>query len=137
MKILNLTQHIATPDQIEAGVVDLVGEEREALLRLLTFETPPDFMEIWRRADGLADLAKSKEAEAVMIGGAPYLMGPLEIALRKKDIIPLYAFSVRRTVEEALPDGSVKKMAVFQHGGFVKGAVLEKGDGGLLNVVFM
>ena len=105
MKILNLTQHIATPDQVEAGVVDFVGEEREALLQLLTFEMPPDFMEIWNRASRLAELAESKGAETVMIGGAPYLMGPLEIALRRKNVVPLYAFSVRIAAEETFPSG--------------------------------
>jgi hypothetical protein len=54
-----------------------------------------------------------------MIGGAPYLMAPLEVALRAHGITPLYAFSVRESVEQTQPDGSVRKIAVFRHGGFV------------------
>lgn len=58
-------------------------------------------------------------AESAMIGGAPFLMAPLEGALRTRGVIPLYAFSVRESVEEALPDGSVRKTQVFRHAGFV------------------
>ena len=47
-------------------------------------------------------------------------MPPLEKALRGLGIRPLYAFSVRESVEETLPDGSVRKVAVFRHKGFVE-----------------
>ena len=36
--ILNLTQHPATPEQVAAGVVDLIGDDLETLKFLLTFE---------------------------------------------------------------------------------------------------
>jgi hypothetical protein len=36
-----------------------------------------------------------------MIGGAPFLMGPLEAALLKDNRVPVYAFSVRESVEKA------------------------------------
>jgi len=50
-----------------------------------------------------------------MIGGAPYLMGILEECLRDKGIKPLYSFSVRKSVERTLEDGSVVKEAIFKH----------------------
>ena len=54
-----------------------------------------------------------------MIGGAPFLMGPLEAALLKDNRVPVYAFSVRESVEAPQADGSVRKANVFRHGGFV------------------
>ncbi len=41
MNILNLTQHPATPEQLEAGVVDLIGESLEHMTALLTFHEIP------------------------------------------------------------------------------------------------
>ena len=34
-------------------------------------------------------------------------------------LVPIYAFSVRESVEETLPDGTVHKTACFRHKGFV------------------
>lgn len=123
--ILNLTQHQATPEQVAAGVVDLPPAEREALSVLLTFETLPTRQEIEGRASDIADLAAysgladSPHVGAAMIGGAPYLMPSLEKALQAVFITPLYAFSVRESVEQALADGSVRKVNVFRHAGFI------------------
>ena len=123
MTILHLTQHPATPAQREAGVVDLEGEERAELIRLLTFEELPGCREIVSRAMALAALAHRHGATHAMLGGALYLMGPLEVALRFAQVVPLYAFSVRESTEERLADGTVKKTQVFRHLGFVHGAV--------------
>ena len=57
-----------------------------------------------------------------MIGGALWLMAPLEKALRDAGVIPIYAFSERVVVEEILPGGEVRKVAIFRHKGFVEGA---------------
>jgi hypothetical protein len=46
-------------------------------------------------------------------------MAPLEVALRAHGITPLYAFSVRESVDQVQPDGSVRKVATFRHAGFV------------------
>jgi len=118
--ILNLTQHPATREQIAAGVRDLEGEELEWLKWLLTFESLPTMREVWARAYNLADLAERKGARKVMIGGAPYLIYPLIIVLRARGIQPLFAFSKREVEEEPQEDGSVRKIVVFRHLGFVK-----------------
>jgi hypothetical protein len=55
-----------------------------------------------------------------MIGGAPYLMGALEKALRECGFTPVYAFSKRESIDQPQPDGSVRKVAVFRHLGFVE-----------------
>ena len=54
----------------------------------------------------------------VMVGGAPYLMGPLENALKKDGFIPLYAYSERVGVETNNADGTVSKRFEFKHLGF-------------------
>lgn len=132
MRILNLTQHPATTEQIAAGVEDLVGESLSELKRLLTFDALPSKREIQRRAESIARLAVEWNYEVcdedfaterfthAMIGGAPFLMSALESALMDEFLTPLYAFSVRESVEEVQPDGSVRKINVFRHKGFVE-----------------
>ncbi|MGQ9671485.1 MAG: hypothetical protein ACUVWY_15215 [Desulfosoma sp.] len=136
MLIINLTQHAATPEQVAAGVVDLQGEELAVLKKALTFESLPSEEKILRRAEFIAELAVQNGLgpdygddpipDAAMIGGAPYLMGSLERALSNRYIRPLYAFSTREVEEQIQPDGSVKKVAVFRHKGFVEAVEVAK-----------
>ncbi|HEY5383565.1 MAG TPA: hypothetical protein VIJ88_03365 [Candidatus Paceibacterota bacterium] len=116
-KILNLTQHAATAEQIAAGVVE--PADKIVVQALLTFEELPTAGEIKRRARSLSEFAATSGCKTAMIGGAPFFMGPLEYALATAGIKALYAFSRRETVEEKLPDGGVKKTQVFRHAGFV------------------
>lgn len=161
--ILNLTQHIATPEQISQGVVDLPPDEREGLVALLTFTVEGD-CGLAANASAAPDHVASRAAEIVarfvtpriaaaaremlhsggyecgsdlsalamlrpevaagdisaMIGGAPYLMAPLERALRRVGVRPVYALSERASEEQVQPDGGTKKVAVFRHAGFVE-----------------
>jgi hypothetical protein len=119
MKIVNLTQHSATPDQIQSGVMNLQGDDLSILKNLLTFVDLPDKSTIVERANQIADLAVKSGASRAMIGGAPFLMGALESALKARGVQPLYAFSKREVVETVNDDGSVSKTAVFRHLGFV------------------
>jgi len=122
--IINLTQHPATPEQIAAGVVDLQGKALEGLKALLTFDDLPTQDEITLRAVKIAQLAVPMAGplpDGAMIGGAPYLMAPLEYALGLVRVQPMYAFSVRESIEQTQPDGSVRKVNVFRHAGFVGG----------------
>lgn len=124
MEILNLTQHEATPEQRAAGVIDLPADRQEVLQDLLTFIEIPDPDRIWARAHCIARFAKACGAKAAMIGGAPYLMGPLTEALHLQGITPLFAFSRREVTEETDPKtGEVRKTSVFRHLGFVEGAI--------------
>jgi hypothetical protein len=138
--ILNLTQHAATADQVAAGVVDLPPEARQMLRELLTFEEIPTAEELDERAQNVAVLARRAFARdraltAVMVGGAPFFMSYLEGALKIEgdlaedlEVEPpfrprvLYAFSRRESVEEMAADGSVRKVNVFRHAGFVEAA---------------
>lgn len=139
MATMNLTQHAATADQLAAGVFDLPTEVLADLQSLLTFGDLPDEQEIRARAEQIAGLAAfhaSAEDRAdddgllpegdaggfalhAMIGGALWLMAPLAAALREQGIEPVFAFSTRDTAEQRQPDGSVRKVAVFRHAGFV------------------
>ena len=134
MKILNLTQHLATPDQVKAGVIDLPELGRQQLQKLITFETLPDDTELSDRAHAVANLAAQyielmtltdgEPINTVLIGGAPYFMVPLEIALSHVGLFAVYAFSVRESVETHNPDGTVTKRNIFKHEGFVPGTML-------------
>jgi len=100
--------------------------------KLLTFEEIPTREEIELRANELARIAASEASHyagdtdntvwitRVMIGGAPYLMGALERALRERGFTPVYAFSKRESIDQPQPDGSIKKISVFRHAGFVE-----------------
>mgnify|MGYP000926164026 CR=1 FL=1 len=117
--IINLTQHIATPEQVEAGVIDLQGEDLTQLKKLLNFVGMPTNGDIHDRAFDIARIADQSGAEAAMIGGAPYLMPHLQKALQARGIAVFYAFSERVSVERVV-DGVVVKTNEFKHVGFVE-----------------
>jgi hypothetical protein len=121
--ILNLTQHQATPEQVAQGVVDLPADERAVLIDRLTVDALPTRAEIVARCADIAALAATAfegHPTAAMIGGAPWMMSALEGALINQGIQPVYAFSVRESAEQTQPDGSVRKVNVFRHVGFVR-----------------
>ena len=115
MTIINLTQHASTSEQqcSEPANKSVVGA-------LLTFDSPPTGGEMEVRASKLAAIAVAAGAEAAMIGGAPFFMSALERALIKAGIRPLYAFSLRESIEKPDGKGGVLKTAVFRHIGFVE-----------------
>lgn len=57
MVILNLTQHNPTPEQIEAGVVNLPDEMWARVRELLTFEEIPDTKQMASNAREIARIA--------------------------------------------------------------------------------
>ena len=131
--MLNLTQHPATPAQIEAGVVEPASAIKAKIVKLLNFEGILTPAEIAGRAAKLAAIAAESGAKTAMIGGALclmgagalYLMGALENALRERGVHHLYAFSIRESVEAVQPDGSVVKTTVLKHGGFASLNLIE------------
>ena len=118
LEIINLTQHQATAEQIEAGVVE--PAEKAAVQAVLTFDAIPSVEEIQQRALLLAAIAVQSGCKKAMIGGAPFFMSALESALKAQGIAPVYAFSQRESVESIQSDGSVVKTNVFKHVGFVE-----------------
>lgn len=123
MRILNMTQHTPTPDQIEAGVVQPEQNDADAVKKIITFDEVPTIDEIKSRARTFAELAQALctkyECEAVMIGGASYFVAEQEIALWRKHVRFCYAFSKRVVQEKTNPDGTVTKVMIFKHAGFV------------------
>ena len=119
MKILNMTQHNPTPEQIERGVVNLLPAEWRA--EVLTFNDLPQDGEVQQRAERIARRAAKTGLGAAMIGGVPFLMGPLTTALKARKIRVFFAFSRRESVEKMAADGAVTKTQVFRHLGFVEG----------------
>lgn len=117
--IINLTQHELTEKQLEAGVVEPAPEDKKVIRQLLTFEKIPSVGDIYYRAIKLTDVAKKYSASSALIGGAPYLMAELELMLKVNGIIPVYSFTRRRVQERKREDGSVEKVTVFEHEGFV------------------
>ncbi len=116
-KMVNLTQHNATPDQVADGVVEL--EDKSEVQDALTFDNIPSSAEMTVRANILAQIAKESGCRRAMIGGAPFFMSTLERVLISEGITPVFAFSKRESVDEVCADGSVKKTNVFKHVGFV------------------
>lgn len=128
--ILNLTQHDATPEQLEAGVIELDERGKSKLRKLLTFEELPSYGSVLKRAELIALLAveyissldiedDDKWNTKVMIGGAPYLMPALVKELEYNSFGAVCAFSKRVSKETTNPDGTVTKVNVFKHMGFV------------------
>jgi hypothetical protein len=120
-QILNLTQHVATPDQLEVGVIEPSPEVKQEIQRLLTFNDPPCRASLDARAENLAHVAKVSGLKQAMIGGAPFLMGYLERELIRVKVQALYSFSKREVTETVTTDGKVEKKAVFKHAGWVPG----------------
>ncbi len=112
--ILNLTQHKATPEQLEAGVVD--PSNHDILKDVLTFNQIPSKQEMQERAEWCAQCCHYHGVYTALIGGAPFFMSTLEKVLIDNEIQPVYAFSVRQSVDN--PDGT--KTSVFKHAGFVE-----------------
>ncbi len=130
MTIINLTQHPATAEQIEAGVLDLSPADRALLSSALTFDEAPDEATLVARAITIAMMAAghSSGARSAMIGGAPgtpYFMRPLESALWAENIRPLYAFSGRVRIERPRPSGAIEKITAIRHVGFVGSEFME------------
>lgn len=122
--IINLTQHNATPEQLTAGVVDVPAELKSDLSALLTFTNLPTKEELNETAMRVAAMAvictQGTSSPAAMIGGAPFFMAVLELALRQHNIKPLYSFSERVSEEKMDADGTVRKVNLFKHKGFVE-----------------
>ena len=114
--ILNLTQHRSSPSQVEAGVVE--PADKAGIKALLTFSECPLQEDLDRAATSLALKAKEGGFSAAMIGGFPALMHPLHNKLEELGIRPYYAFSLRKSSEVTLFDGSIKKISVFIHAGW-------------------
>lgn len=123
MILINLTQHTLTADQLQ-GAVEVGTDVRDEVVKLITFNGLPTAGEIKGNASRLTEICRDMHASHAVIGGAPYFMGPLEQALRKAGIVPLYAFTERVAVEVTNPEtGEVTKTSKFNFAGWIEGVL--------------
>ena len=119
--IANCTQHTPTKEQLDEGVIN--PDCWEQIKELSSFNEIPSWMDMKERAKKIALLLNKEGFKRCLMGGAPYFMSTLEGVLIDSGIQPLYAFSVRESKEEVLPDGTVRKINFFKHLGFVKAEI--------------
>ena len=124
--IINLTQHELTPEQREFIDIEC-HTNRQKVKDLLTFTKLPSKEDIYYRALDLAAIVENiidqdehVDLFLVLIGGAPYLMKPLIEELKRLEVIPVFSYTDRVSVETMQPDGSVVKTSVFKHAGYVE-----------------
>lgn len=123
MLLINLTQHTLTAEQLQ-GSVEVGTDVRDEVIKLITFNGLPTAGEIKGNASRLAEICRDMHASHAVIGGAPYFMGPLEQALRRVGVTPLYAFTERVAVEVTNPEtGEVTKTSKFNFAGWIEGAL--------------
>ena len=136
-RVLNCTQHWTSTEQLEEGVEDLPLDLMAAIRAAITFDLLPTEEEIEERCARVVGLLSPAypspygrlaydedpwdptvvtDNHWVLIGGAPFLMGPLTAALKKAGYRVLFAFS-KRVSEE---DKTGRKMSIFRHIGFVE-----------------
>lgn len=121
--MLNLTQHKATPAQVDVGVIDLL--DATLVKELLTFNELPCYTDITARAKSIAIEAETEVLtngypKKAMIGGFLPLMSLLEKELLARGITPCYAFSRRNSTEYINDKGVTVKVGEFEHLGFIE-----------------
>ena len=117
---MNMTQHKPSPDQEKAGVRNFNDECQQRVRDLLTFDILPTKLEIVARCKELTSIASTfYSTKKVMVGGAPWLMEPLCNTLQEGGFEPVFAFSSRVTEEKLQEDGTIRKVQIFRHEGFV------------------
>lgn len=123
MILINLTQHNLTQEQLK-NAVEVGTDVRDEVIKLITFNGLPTAGEIKDNASRLAEICRDMHASHAVIGGAPYFMGPLEQALRRVGVTPLYAFTERVAVEVTDPNtGEVTKTSKFNFAGWIEGVL--------------
>ena len=142
--VFNATQHSATLDQKVVGVMDLEDELLASLKKSITFGSTYTKEDLVKAAEEVATIlykswdkycwSLTKDVhpqdeigfqncwyhtpKKCMIGGMPSFMPVLESVLKEKGWEVGYACSERVSVDQHMPDGSVRKVNSFKHVGF-------------------
>lgn len=97
--MINLTPHPATPELLEAGVIEISSEDRAALCEQLSFANLPSHHELECRAHQILSILISAIEDIdehvgpnVMIEGEVYLMIEVAQVMRQAGWRPHYAF---------------------------------------------
>lgn len=113
--IINCTNHIATKEQLELGVVE--PYEKEEIQKLLTFDSLDSVFSANERAKEIVEIIKRSGYNHALIGGIPFFMSILENEFYRNGIIPVYAFSKRISIEKMDESGLVLKKSIFVNEG--------------------
>lgn len=114
-RILNLTSHTPTPEQIAKGVVQPREEIFSCHKDMLTFETIPSEKILRLTALVMAEHAKAEGFKYAMIDGPSYLIPHLVKELKEMGVTPLFSSTEKVSIEEPQLDGSVQKTDIFKH----------------------
>jgi len=118
IRILNLTNHSATPAQQQLGLVD-IAEQREYICQLLSFAKIPDVDDIEQRCHKLVGLTLQLEFRAAHLGGATYLTPQLHHMLIANGVDVYYSYSKRQSSEYENQNGEIEKKSIFSFENFV------------------
>lgn len=92
-RVLNLTMHTATDEQLAVGVFDLHPQHKAKLQKLLTFSEQPPAIEVAVNveltADLAADVSEAAGCRRVMIDGPAFMLPALERALFQRGLVPV------------------------------------------------
>ena len=109
--IVNCTNHIATKEQLEMGIVE--PKNKEKIQELLTFDDIDSIFDAGNRAKKIVNIIKEEGYKYALIGGIPFFMSILENEFYINDIIPVYAFSKRNSEEKIDRYGTIIKTSLF------------------------
>jgi hypothetical protein len=125
MAILNTIQHSLT--EVQVNQINGMLGEKETIVHLRDFNpalfnslanSPADERLLILLAEQLAQVIIDEGFDGVILPlGSPAFMFELGKIIGKRELEHknLFAHSERKSVDESQPDGSVKKVAVFQH----------------------
>lgn len=122
LNVLNITQHQSTPDQKQAGVIDVSLDDQVQLKQLLTFQGLYDAKTITARVSELLCWLDElyPKSKVFLVGSMPPAANAiLERMFKEKGHTCVYSVSDRICVETHQVDGSVKKEYQFKHLGFM------------------
>lgn len=120
MEALWCASHNPLPEQ---GEFILLSELDPELAKDLA-NTPKDAALLRRLAERLLNLAADNWLDIYQPGGSPafqFILGQVAAQTRHNPELGIfYAHSVRDSRDEVQPDGSVRKVSTFRHGGWVR-----------------
>ena len=119
MTIINLTQHDATQDQLDAGVVNLIGEAAYKLKQAYRFNYVPSAEEKNRRVREIVQIAIDCKAEKALLDGPAWLTSALERELAVHEISAVYSFSMYPIIMTMEGDGTLVKRQRIKHMTFI------------------
>lgn len=127
-KFIWCSAHTPSAEQV-AELVSVWGMSQLVMLKDIYPSTqdflnncPNDYNELLLHAMDMHEIARSENAMLVQVGGSPafqYIMGKVSMTGAHRSSL-LYAYSERISEDIPQEDGSVKKVSVFKHKGFMQ-----------------